>query len=174
MVASAEDLIKAVRSGDLISVQATLDAGAPVELDDGLGAPGLPLGIACFMGHVDIVRELVKRGAKVNLPDNWDPVSPLAMATRGNRSEVVRALIESGAELPEGMQTGLSEHELVAAQWQAHRDGKRAAPPSDEHGEIPEYEEIVMPKAFGIDTTVLEADVMRAAREMADKMKGQK
>ena len=173
-MASGEDLIKAVRSGQLSKVQAVLDAGAPVELDDGLGAPGLPLGIACFTGQIEIVRELVSRGAKVNLPDNWEPVSPLAMATRGNRTDVVRLLVELGAEVPQGMQTGLSEQELIAAQWQAHRDGKRAEPPTDAAGEPPEIEEIVMSRAFGIDTTVLEADVIRAAVEMEAKRKAQK
>ena len=61
------DLIKAIRGGNLREVVAALDAGAPVELHDGKGDPGLPLAIACFMGHAEIVRELVMRGAKVNL-----------------------------------------------------------------------------------------------------------
>lgn len=173
-MASSEDLIKAVRSGKLSNVLAALDAGAPIEVDDGLGAPGLPLGIACFMGHIDIVRELVKRGAKVNLQDNWEPVSPLAMATRGNRPEVVRLLVELGADVPQGMATGLSEQELVAAQWQAHHDGMRADPPADASGVIPEVEEIIMSKAFGVDTTVLEADVIRAAIAMEEKRKAGK
>lgn len=166
-MASTEDLIKAIRSGNLASVQALLDAGAPVELDDGLGAPGLPLGIACFMGHADIVRELVQRGAKVNLVDNWEPVSPLAMATRGNRTAVVRLLVELGAIIPSGMQTGLSEQELIAAEWQAHRDGRRETPPADATGTLHEVEEIVMSRPFGVDTVMLEADVLRMAREMA-------
>lgn len=173
-MASAEDLIKAVRSGNLSRVQAVLNAGAPVELDDGLGAPGLPLGIACFLGHGEIVRELVQRGAKVNLRDNWEPVSPLTMAIRGNRTEIVRLLVELGAEVPMGMPTGLSAPELIAALWQAHRAGKRAVPPTDAAGEVQELEEIVMSKAFGIDTTVLEADVIRAAVEMEAKRKAQK
>lgn len=173
-MASVEDLLHAVRSGKLASVRAALDAGAPVELDDGGGAPGLPLGIACFMGHVDIVRELVERGAKVNLADNWEPISPLAMATRGQRTEVVRALVELGADVPAGMVTGLSPEELAAAQWHAYRAGKRTAPPIDASGEIPEIEEIVMSKPFGVDTTVLEADVLRAAREMEAKKSGGK
>lgn len=70
-------LIKAIRSGRLSDVQAALDAGALVEFDDGQGAPGLPMGIACFMGFVDIVRELGKRGGRVDLPDNNLPGSPL-------------------------------------------------------------------------------------------------
>ena len=97
------DLIKAIRGGNLREVVAALDAGAPVELHDGKGDPGLPLAIACFMGHAEIVRELVMRGAKVNLEDNTAPISPLSMAQRGWRTEVINVLIELGAEVPAGM-----------------------------------------------------------------------
>ena len=37
------DLLKAIRTGRLAAVVAALDAGVPVELDDGKGEPGLPL-----------------------------------------------------------------------------------------------------------------------------------
>ena len=163
-MATSEDLIRAIRTGKLSAVMRALAAGAPVELNDGRGDPGLPLGIACFMGYVDIVRELVQHGAKVNLPDNHHPASPLCMALRGNHKEVVRLLIEQGAEVPPDMATGLSVQELVAAEWQAHRNGRRAAPPSAAD-EKPAYEEIVMSGRSGVDTTVLEADVIKAAME---------
>jgi hypothetical protein len=158
-------LIKAIRSGSLADVKAALDAGAPVELADGQGDPGLPMGIACFMGFVDIVRELVKRGAQVNLPDNRVPTSPLSMAMRGGRTEVVRALIELGADLPPGTNSGLSEHEVTLARWKAQRDGHAAAGAHHEAEQAPDIEEIQAFSCFGTDTQVLEADVMRRLRE---------
>lgn len=173
-MASAEDLIKAVRSGSLRAVRAALDAGAPFELDDGRGAPGLPVGIACFMGQAEIVGELVKRGASVNLPDNAAPVSPLSMAIRGNHPEMVRCLVELGADVPEGMAVGLSPVELIAAQWLAYRAGRRATPPMDASGETQEVEEIVMPRAMGTDTVVLEADAMRAGMEAEARRRAKK
>lgn len=160
-------LIKAVRSGHLVEVLAALDAGAPIELDDGQGVPGLPLGIACFMGHADIVRELVRRGARVNIADNREPISPLSMAIRGGRTEVVKLLIELGAEVPQGMDTGLSEQELTQAKYLARV--YRSVPGGVGDGEHPVIEEIVMPRAFGTDTTVLEAEVLRAVREAEEK-----
>ncbi|MBI2308857.1 MAG: ankyrin repeat domain-containing protein [Rhodocyclales bacterium] len=163
-MSNTDDLIKAVRSGQLDAVRAVLDAGAAVELNDGQGVPGLPLGIACFLGHAEIVRELVRRGAKVNLADNREPISPLSMAIRGGRTDVVRLLVELGATVPPGMQTGLSAHDLIAAQWVAKRAGDASV------GEL-EIEEIVMPRAFGTDTTVLEADVIRAAIEAEERKK---
>lgn len=167
-MSSPIDLVKAVRSGQLSVVVAALDAGAPVELDDGLGVPGLPLGVACFMGHADIVRELVKRGAKVNLPDNREPVSPLSMALRGGRTEIVRLLVELGVEIPPGMQVGLGEAEIRALQ-------RAGTPPGGwAEGDLPHIEEIEIVRCFGTDTGVLEADVIRAAREMEAQKKSAK
>lgn len=156
-------LIKAIRSGRLADVQAVFDSAGAVELDDPTGAPGLPMGVACFMGFVDIVRELHKRGAKVDFPDNTQPTSPLSMAKRGNRVEAARTLIELGAMLPEGMNVGLTEHEVMLAQWMAVRDGHAQPSGADNEHVI---EEIDAEGCFGTDTTVLEAEVMRAAKNM--------
>ena len=161
-------LIKAVRSGHLVEVLAALEAGAPIELDDGRGVPGLPLGIACFMGFPDIVRDLVRRGAQVNIADNREPISPLSMAVRGGRPEVVKLLVELGAEVPAGMDTGLSEQDLAQAKYLAC---VYCSTPDGNVGEHPVIEEIIMTKAFGTDTTVLEADVLRAVREAEERKK---
>lgn len=166
-MSNQDALVKAVRSGHLVEVLAALDAGAPVELDDGQGVPGLPLGIACFMGFADIVRELVRRGARVNIADNRAPISPLSMAVRGGRKEIVKLLVELGVEIPAGMDSGLNEQELAQARYLAR--AYREAGAMGAAGEEPIIEEIVMPKAFGTDTTVLEADVLRAVREAEEK-----
>ena len=158
------DLVKSIRGGKLDEVVALLDAGAPVELDDARGHTGLPLAMACFLGHAGIVRELVRRGAKVNLADNKDPASPLSMALRGNKRDIVKLLIELGAVTPEGMQTGLSENELILARLKAEATASASAARDQ-----PVIEEIQLVGCYGTDTTVLEADVMRAARQMAAK-----
>lgn len=162
-------LIKAIRTGQLNEVCRLLDAGTPVEMDDGHGDSGLPMGIACFMGHVDIVRELAKRGAKVNLVDNDLATSPLSMAIRGSRTEVVRTLIELGAKVPVGAVTGLTEHEIMLAQWKAFRDGHNQEHSEADHGAFeaePVFEEIDAVRCIGTDTMVLEADALRAATKM--------
>lgn len=166
---SAIDLIKAIRSGRLQDVRAVLDAGATAELDDGRGDPGLPLGVACFMGFPDIVRELVSRGAKVNRPDNSQPTSPLSMAIRGGRHEVVKVLVELGAEIPPGMKTGLTEQEIMIARWRGHQYGATTTAFGGRGAEIPVVEEIEMTRCYGTDTAVLDADMIRAAREMDKK-----
>lgn len=162
------DLLKAIRSGQISVVRAALDAGAPVELNDGQGDPGLPLGIACFLGHADIVRELVMRGAKVNLPNNSSPTSPLSMALRGKRKEIVELLIELGTEVPAGTALGLTDRELLLARWRAQHHAANLSPAANKT-DLPVFEEIDMPRCYGTDTAVLDAEMIRAARQMDKK-----
>ena len=85
------------------------------------------------------------------------------MALRGKRTEVVRTLLELGLQLPPGTQTGLSDNEVMLAQWKAHRDGHAVI---EQHDASPVIEEIDVVRCVGTDTQVLEADVLRAARDM--------
>ena len=163
------DLIKAIRTGLLSEVIAALDAGAPVELDDGKGDPGLPLAMACFIGHAEIVRELALRGAKIDFPDNRAASSPLSMAIRGKKPEVVKVLIELGAVVPAGMETGLTDQELMLAKWKAERFGTSVAGAEPTEPEFPDIEEIQVLSCYGTDTGVLDADIRRAVENMDKK-----
>lgn len=154
------DLLNAVRAGRLQDVRTALDAG--VTLDDE-GEPGLVMGLACFFGHAALVRELVGRGAQVNLDDNRLPTSPLSMAIRGSRKEIVRLLIELGAIVPEGMATGLSEQEITLAHWIACRDGYAQAAHGHAGAALAgNCEEIEFGRLNNLDTQILEAEVLRA------------
>ncbi|MBL8428696.1 MAG: ankyrin repeat domain-containing protein [Dechloromonas sp.] len=154
------DLIKAIRAGNLSSVHAALAADPAHER---AGPDGLAMGMACFLGQADIVRALFAHGFVVNLPDNTVTTSPLKMAIRGGRKEIVRQLIELGLDLPEGVPTGLTAQEITVAQWIAFRDGlspldERAATQSLEQA----VEEIILGRLSGVDTQVLESDIQRA------------
>jgi ankyrin repeat protein len=163
------DLIKAIRTGLVSEVVAALDAGAQVELNDGKGDPGLPLAMACFMGHAEIVRELALRGARVNLADNRDARSPLAMALRAGKTEVVKVLIELGADIPPGMPTGLNDQELMLARWKAQHFGASQSGGQQSDGNRPVIEEINMVGCYGTDTDVLNDEMRRAVQEMCKK-----
>ena len=167
-MSASPDLIKAIRTGRLSEVVAALEAGAPVELNDGQGNPGLPLAIACFMGQAEIVRELAMRGAKVNFDDNRLPTSPLSMAIRSGKTEVVKVLIEHGAEVPPGTKTGLRDDELMLARWKAQHFGVSQAGQS---GDVSSgIEEItVVGGCYGTDTGVLDAELRRAIETMDKK-----
>lgn len=155
---SAPDLLKAVRSGQLAEVRAALDAGA--SLADETEAC-LAIGIACFLGHVPIVRELARRGAQVNLSDNRAPTSPLSMAIRGGKLEAVRALVELGVQVPAGLKTGLAPEELALAKWIALHNSHAAKDPDAVFEQI---EEINVERPDHLDTQLLESDIMRIAR----------
>ena len=169
VVSTTADLIKAIRTGKLSDVIAALDAGAQVELHDGPGDSGLPLAIACFMGHAEIVRELGIRGAKINFPDNREPKSPLSMAIRGGRIEVIKVLIELGAEVPPDVPTGLTDQELMLAKWKAPHFGARTSGSNHAGSDFPDVEEIQVLSCYGTDTDVLNADMRRAVEDMAKK-----
>ena len=163
------DLIKAIRTGLVSEVIAALDAGAQVELNDGKGDPGLPLAMACFMGHAEIVRELALRGAKVNFADNREARSPLSMAVRAGKPEVVKVLIELGAEVPPGMQTGLTNPELMLAKWKAQHFGVSQVEDGQRGGTPPVIEEIEMVSCYGTDTSGLNAEMRRAVQDACKK-----
>lgn len=153
-MATQQEFIKAIRDGSLAAVVRMLDEGiAP----DDEGDPGMPLGFACYLGHCSIVREMARRGAGLNLPDNAVPTSPLSMAVRGKQKEMVRTLVELGVEVPAGMATGLSEQELTLARWMAVRDGHVATA----EPEVAAVEEIVLAGYSGTDTVALEAEALR-------------
>lgn len=160
------DLLKAIRTGQLSEVVAALDAGATIELDDGKGNPGLHLAMACFMGHAEIVRELVLRGAKVNFSDNRVPNSPLAMAIRAGKTNVVKVLIEHGAVVPDGMETGLRNDELTLARWKAQHLGAAHNAAANGNAVI---EEIQVGGCYGTDTDLLNAEMRRAVEQLTRK-----
>lgn len=158
------DLLKAIRSGKLSEVIAVLNSDAAVELNGEQGEPGLPLAIACFMGHAEIVRELILRGATVNMEDNSAPTSPLSMAVRGQKREVAKVLIEYGAIIPAGMETGLSKEELMVARWKAEHFGALA------RADASAIEEInVNGGCYGIDTDILDTEMRVAIKRMDSK-----
>jgi ankyrin repeat protein len=169
VVSPPADLIKAIRTGLLSNVISAFDNGAEVEMHDGQGDPGLPLAMACLMGHAEIVRELAIRGAKINFADNRVPTSPLSIAIRAGKTEVVKVLIELGTEVPPDVQTGLTEQELMVAKWKAQHFGAIASGSNQSGTNAPVVEEIRMVGCYGTDTNVLDAEMRRAVEDMSKK-----
>lgn len=162
---SSLNLIQVIRSGRLSALRRLFDAGLQLDVRDMQGDAGLAMGMACHMGHQEIVRELFARGLPVNLPDNHLPTSPLSMAIRGKQPETVRLLLELGADLPDDLPCGLSANEIMIARWKAQRDGYARLPELAPFA-LPEIEEIDLAGCAGVDTSVLENDVMRIGRNM--------
>ncbi|MEP7367694.1 MAG: ankyrin repeat domain-containing protein [Acidobacteriota bacterium] len=59
-----------------------------------------PLALACFFGHVELAKWLINRGANLDLAaKNQMQVAPLHAAVAGKKLEIVRALVEGGADV---------------------------------------------------------------------------
>jgi ankyrin repeat protein len=65
------------------------------------------LGLACYFGQFEVARYLVLKGADVNLPsNNGFNVFPIHSAAAGNYTNVVRMLVDNGAQVNVKQQAG--------------------------------------------------------------------
>lgn len=100
---SISPLIQAIRQGNLHDVICALESGSDIEEADFHGQRGLPLRTACFSGKLDIIRELIRRGADVDAAGADGPGMPIRLALRTRNAEVARLLLASGASIPPGI-----------------------------------------------------------------------
>ena len=96
------ELWESARKGDAAAVRRLLDAG--VDPNTRFRYDATALSYACDRGHVEVVRLLLERGAKVNVKDTFYGATPLSWAispAQGRtpaHDEVVRLLVASGAD----------------------------------------------------------------------------
>uniref|UniRef100_A0A3P8PWC9 Oxysterol-binding protein n=1 Tax=Astatotilapia calliptera TaxID=8154 RepID=A0A3P8PWC9_ASTCA len=99
-----EQFLRYARNGDLPGVQRLLLSKIREEIQLNINCKGksksnlgwTPLHLACYFGHKDVVEELLKAGADVNLPNNIGD-TPLHKAAFTGRKEVVMLLLHYGA-----------------------------------------------------------------------------
>jgi uncharacterized protein len=109
----SQSLLKSVDTGDAEEVSRLVAAGAK---PDGLYRWGYPIFRACDLGHLGVIRTLVKLGADVNVLSEQRKGTPLASASAGSfhlpdgqNLAVVDLLLDLGAN-PEIMTIGLRRH----------------------------------------------------------------
>jgi ankyrin repeat protein len=89
---SREDqLLEAVRAGDVAATKALLDQGVPV--DAKFRYDRTPLSFAADRGNVEMVKLLLERGANVDAEDTFYHNTPLGSAAYKGHAEVVRLLL---------------------------------------------------------------------------------
>lgn len=198
-----KEFVEGIRQGDLAAVLRALTAGADIECVDQYGFPGLPLRTACFLGHKEIVVELLKRGADIYATNSDGPGAPLRMATRGKRDEIVAILRQHAADVPSTVSHVQKippvVPDMLATRKSARSDEYRpnSAAPSAGSGRITEVkqagpavhprkvpelnktvraelgvESVVINSCYGVDTNVLEGDLLRLSQSDAIKSKG--
>jgi len=80
-----------------------------------------PLALACFFGHGELAKWLIDRGANLNLAaKNQMQVAPIHAAAGGKNLEIVRALVEAGADV------NARQHGGFTALHAAAQDGNEA------------------------------------------------
>jgi len=108
-------LLAAARSGDIVAAKEALDAGADVNVREGI-LQLTPLDTAAMDGRPAIVTLLLERGADPNAPGKHG-VAPLHWAARHGQTEVGHILIENGADV------NLKDFDLETALYKAASRG---------------------------------------------------
>ncbi len=93
--ATPDDLLEAVRKGDLAGVRAALDAGIPV--DTLFRYDRTALSFAAGRDSVEVVKLLLDRGADPNKKDSFYGATPLSWAFDKGNVATARLLIDKGA-----------------------------------------------------------------------------
>lgn len=183
-------LITAIRAGKLSEVTEALNNGADPEEADMHGFVGLPLRTACFEGNVEIVQELLNRGADINAVAGDGPNAPMRLAQRGKHQQVIALLVQYGATpidtspkiMAEPMVLFPTEKQVSATDAEELPQRQEPVVPENvESKEIPdelactdnliEYsptaipppaiEELDLTACYGVDTNLLDFDLQR-------------
>ena len=93
------DLFEATASGKVDLLENHLNANAE-QINDYASDGFTPLGLACFFGQKETVDFLLKKGADVNkISNNPMKLAPLHSAVAAQQIEIVKMLIEQGANV---------------------------------------------------------------------------
>ena len=108
----AYELIAACIRGDLAWLRRLADEGAGASPEPDWDYEWSALHYAANRGHLEVVRCLVERGAKVNRRENND-FTPILLAAAAGHWEVVRFLAAHGAEVGHADDSGVSVLDLA-------------------------------------------------------------
>lgn len=177
-------LIEAIRQGSLHRLTSALDDGCDIEEADPHGHPGLPLRTACFSGKIEIVRELINRGANINAAGADGPGMPLRLALRARNADIIGLLLSCGAEVPadvtlpadllnEAKNSAVVVPEIPSLEFvPAPKEStlgdflpEHATEPARPQENYPVDEEVDITANYGVDTNLLNMDMLRFDEE---------
>lgn len=170
-------LMTAIRAGLLDEVINAIASGGNIEEADMHGIPGLPLRTACFEGNLEIVRELLNRGADINATASDGPGAPLRLAQRGKHPAIIGLLLSHSAgaipaNTPNAPTTNIKAPSLRSDEVSTHDPIKAEKIPAalaDNNIEFTRYEpdeavdieEIDLTASYGVDINLLSLDLLR-------------
>lgn len=105
------EMLLAIEGGDAKAVLEALENGAS---PDFMGAYTGALHAAALMGHLEVVKALLRHGANPNLPDQ-DERYPLHLAAREGHIAICNLLLKSGAKKDQRTTSGVTALHLAAA-----------------------------------------------------------
>jgi len=94
-----DDLLDAARKGDLDTVKALIEKGAPVEAKTSYGQT--PLYLAAMSGHEAVVQFLLDKGAKTDVTDSFYKASMLDFVLERKHYTVAKLIIAKGNDKPD-------------------------------------------------------------------------
>jgi ankyrin repeat protein len=78
-------------------IRELLDRGVDINNRNSSGETGLHIAISC--NNLRVMRELIKKGANINIKDNWKGQTPLHTAIKKKNINCVRILLENNADI---------------------------------------------------------------------------
>jgi len=141
------DILDAAEAGELEELVRLLDGGEDIETKN--DARQTPLILAAANNRVDVIRELVRRGANLEATEKESLHTPLLAAIRERHIEATRVLVEAGAglsaeadnganaldmadltdqdEISEFLEESGAKHGTMFVEWAADKDPERLA-----------------------------------------------
>src|SRR6266404_1305187 len=108
---ATEDLLAAVRKGDVPAVKALLDSGANVNAKSPYGAT--PLFFAADRGNIEMVKLLIQRGADVDVKDTFYGATALTWAAEKERIDILKLLLaKSNGGAADVLESGVQKGNL--------------------------------------------------------------
>jgi uncharacterized protein len=91
------DLIEAAKQGDMTALSGAFKKGTDINLQDNDMVTALMH--ASALGHIDIVKFLIEKGADINAKNSWAGWNALIYSSMNGKTETVKYLIEKGADV---------------------------------------------------------------------------
>jgi ankyrin repeat protein len=143
-----ERLWDAIEDGSVVRVKNALKAGADVNDKDEDGH--IPLMSACYFGHLEIVKLLLKAGADANRWAQGD--TPLGRAAAGGHREIYELLHPI---VTDEIRTAVTEEDLVSGEIRSARESDEVVEPFINAAMMGDLEQLEAGLAAGVDVNAI-------------------